>query len=167
MMHEKTNRFILYTSVATLMQTVSKWRNRNETIAFTNGVFDILHIGHLRSLEQAAKFADHLIVGVNSDISAKLLGKGPGRPLNSENDRAMMLAGFREVDAVVLFNEPTPYELLSVVRPDVLVKGSDYRIDQIIGREFAGRVERIELIKDRSTTDLVDRILALSGKDDV
>ena len=167
MRHEEMSNVIIHPSVATLMHTVSEWRSRNETIAFTNGVFDLLHIGHLRSMEQAAKFADHLIVGINSDISAKLLGKGSGRPLNSELDRAMMVAGFRVVDAVVLFDEPTPYELLSVIRPDVLVKGADYRIDQIVGREFAGRVERIELIENRSTTDIVNRIRTLPEIDDV
>ncbi len=144
-----------------LGELIAEWRNDGLTIAFTNGVFDILHTGHLLSFEQASQFADRLIVAVNSDKSARSLGKGPGRPLNSEQDRARLIAGFAVVDAVVLFDEPTPFELLSKVRPDVLVKGADYQIVQIIGREFAGRVERIELEAGQSTTKLVRRIREL------
>ncbi len=144
-----------------LLEAIAEWRSDKQTVVFTNGVFDILHVGHLKSFEQASQFGDRLIVAVNSDGSVRSLGKGPERPINSEHDRARLIAGLSVVDAVVLFDESTPYELLSSVRPDVLVKGADYRIDQIIGREFAGRVERIKLVKGRSTTELMQRIREL------
>ena len=104
-------------------------------------------------------------MGVNSDKSARGLNKGAGRPLNCELDRATLIAGLKPVSAVVIFDEPTPYEILSVIRPDVLVKGADYQLEQIIGREFAGRVERVELIPGISTTELVRRIRALPKED--
>lgn len=147
-----------------LIVRIAEWRGRGETIAFTNGVFDLLHRGHLKSLEHAAAFADRLIVGVNSDRSARLLGKGEGRPINNQQDRALLLAGFQAVDAVVLFDEPTPYELLSLIRPDVLAKGADYQPDQVVGREFAKRVERIPLVEGISTTEMIRRIRALPGE---
>ena len=144
-----------------LMDLIAEWRSSGQTVAFTNGVFDILHTGHLLSFEQASQFADRLIVAVNSDSSVRTLGKGDGRPFNSQDDRARLIVGFAVVDAVVVFNESTPCELLSKIRPDVLVKGADYRVDQIVGREFAGRVERITLEKGRSTTELVRRMREL------
>ncbi len=143
-----------------LTEVIDRWRNFNETIAFTNGVFDILHRGHVHSLEKAASFADHLIVGVNSDRSAKTLGKGDDRPVNREDDRAAVVAGVGVVDAVVIFDEETPHELLSEICPDTLVKGSDYKIEEIVGREFAKRVARIELLDGYSTTKLIKRIRA-------
>lgn len=148
-----------------LLQTIGQWRSEKLTIAFTNGVFDLVHVGHLKSLQVAASYADRLIVGVNSDRSARGLNKGAGRPLNCEMDRATLIAGLKPVSAVVLFDEPTPYELLSEIRPDVLVKGADYKLEEIIGREFAGRVERVELVPGISTTELVRRITALSKED--
>jgi len=148
-----------------LLKVIQLWRSENHTISFTNGVFDLVHVGHLKSLQVAASFADRLIVGVNSDKSARGLNKGAGRPLNCELDRATLIAGLKPVSAVVIFDEPTPYEILSVIRPDVLVKGADYQLEQIIGREFAGRVERVELIPGISTTELVRRIRALPKED--
>ncbi len=135
-----------------------RWRAAGKTVAFTNGVFDILHRGHLYSIEQAASFCDRLIVGINSDASARTLGKGPERPINNEIDRAGLVAGLAVVDAVVIFDEPTPWELLRDIRPDVLAKGGDYKLEEIVGREFAGRVERLGMVEGLSTTRLVDTI---------
>lgn len=141
-----------------LLDHLALWRSRGETVVFTNGVFDVLHRGHLESIERAASFGDRLVVGVNSDHSARMLDKGPDRPLNSEADRAALIAALSAVDAVTIFDEPTPWELLRDLRPDVLAKGGDYRLEEIVGREFAGRVERIELVTGYSTTGLVERV---------
>jgi len=141
-----------------LLDLIRLWRGSGESVVFTNGVFDILHRGHLASLEAAASFGDRLVVGVNSDASARRLGKAPDRPINSEGDRAALIAGLQAVDAVVIFDEDTPWELLRNIQPDVLVKGGDYKLDEIVGREFAGRVERIDLLAGLSTTGLVARI---------
>lgn len=141
-----------------LLNLVKKWRHKGETIVFTNGVFDLLHRGHLLSFQKAAEFGDRLVVAINSDVSVKKLGKGSERPFCNENDRASLIAGFSVVDLVLVFDEPTPYELLSKIKPDVLVKGSDYSPEEIIGREFAGRVECIELLNGYSTTNLIEKI---------
>lgn len=145
-----------------MFERIAIWREKGETIAFTNGVFDMLHRGHVHSLERAAEFADRLIVGVNSDSSVRRLNKGSGRPLNKEEDRAALIAALRVVDAVVLFDETTPRELISGIRPDVLVKGADYKIEEIAGREFAGRVELVEMMSGYSTSSLVRRIVDLN-----
>lgn len=142
-----------------LMSMVNYWRKNGETIVFTNGVYDILHRGHLISFELAASFGDRLIVGVNTDESARLLSKGPGRPFVSENDRLSLVAAFGHVDAAILFNEETPFDLISMVKPDVLLKGADYEIDEIVGREFATRVERAPLLSGYSSSNIIDRIL--------
>ncbi|HLO37956.1 MAG TPA: adenylyltransferase/cytidyltransferase family protein, partial [Lacibacter sp.] len=115
-----------------LQQELMRWRKFSKKIAFTNGCFDILHAGHIHSLMQAASFADVLIVGLNSDASTKRL-KGDNRPVNNEQNRALLLASLAVVDAVVLFDENTPYELITSILPDVLVKGGDYTVDTIVG----------------------------------
>ena len=143
------------------LNLIQDWRKNGETIVFTNGVFDLLHRGHLAVLEQSAAHGDRLIVGVNSDSSARRLAKGPGRPLVSEVERAEMIAGFEHVDAVVLFDEDTPFELLSQLKPDVLIKGADYKIEDIVGAEFVKRVVRIELVPGLSTSALIAKIKAL------
>ncbi len=145
-------------SLGELLETAYKWQEAGETIAFTNGVFDILHRGHVHSLETAATLADRLVVGVNSDRSARQLGKDPDRPVVNENDRSACIAAMAVVDLVVLFDEPTPYELLSELKPDVLVKGSEYKIEEVAGREFAGKVELIDRIDGLSTTELLAKI---------
>ena len=126
-----------------LMAQLASWRVTNKTIAFTNGCFDILHEGHIFSLSQAALEADYLIVGVNSDNSTKRL-KGPERPINGEHSRALLLASLVMVDAVVIFEEDTPLDLIKFILPDVLVKGGDYAMEQIAGSkevlENGGRV---------------------------
>jgi len=140
---------------------VAAIRVTGKTIAFTNGCFDILHEGHIYSLSQAAKEADILIVGLNSDSSVRKL-KGEHRPINNEHSRALILASLVLTDAVVVFEEDTPLELIKVVMPDVFVKGGDYTIDQIAGAkeviENGGRIILNEIIKGVSTTGLVEKI---------
>jgi D-beta-D-heptose 7-phosphate kinase/D-beta-D-heptose 1-phosphate adenosyltransferase len=135
-----------------------------KTIVFTNGCFDILHEGHIYSLSQAAKEADCLIVGVNADSSVKKL-KGENRPVNNEHTRALILASLLLVDAVVIFEEDTPLELIKKVMPDVLVKGGDYTIETIVGAKEViangGRVVVNPLIENCSTTGLIEKIKSL------
>ena len=145
-------------TLPSLLELVTKWRKAGETVVFTNGVFDILHCGHLLSFEFAAQQGDHLIVGVNTDQSARTLDKGKGRPFNKDTDRAKLIAGLRVVDAVILFDQPTPLELIVAIQPDVLVKGMDYELDAVVGREYAGRVERVPLLEGYSTTNLIEKI---------
>jgi D-beta-D-heptose 7-phosphate kinase/D-beta-D-heptose 1-phosphate adenosyltransferase len=136
---------------------VKEWQKRGEKVVFTNGCFDILHRGHITYLQQAAALGDHLLVGLNADSSVRKL-KGPSRPVNNEQDRAFLLASLRCVDGVVLFEEDTPAELLSVLRPDILVKGGDYQTDEVAGREFAGRTEILPFVEGYSTSCMIDRI---------
>jgi D-beta-D-heptose 7-phosphate kinase/D-beta-D-heptose 1-phosphate adenosyltransferase len=141
------------------------WRHtQSGAVVFTNGVFDLLHPGHLALLEAARSEGDALIVGVNSDASVRRLGKSPDRPIVPEGARARMLAGFAAVDCVVLFDEDTPLALIEALSPDVLVKGADYARPQIVGADFVeahgGRVVRVQLVPDQSTTRLVERLRA-------
>ena len=141
------------------------WRHaQSGAVVFTNGVFDLLHPGHLALLEAARSEGDALVVGVNSDASVRRLGKSPQRPIVPEAARARMLAGFAAVDCVVLFDEDTPLELIQALSPDVLVKGADYTRAQIVGADFVeargGRVVRVQLVPDQSTTRLVERLRA-------
>jgi len=138
-----------------------QWRILGKKIVFTNGVFDILHPGHIFSLSLAAKEADHLIVGVNSDASVKRL-KGKSRPLNNQESRALILASLLITDAIVIFEEDTPLELIKAIMPDVLVKGGDYTIDQIVGAKEViaakGHVVITPVLHGYSTTDIIDEI---------
>lgn len=147
-----------------LQQQLKRWRTFGKTVAFTNGCFDILHAGHIHSLSQAASFADILIVGLNSDSSTKKL-KGDSRPVNNEQNRALLLASLVIVDAVVLFHEDTPHHLITTILPDVLVKGGDYTIDTIVGAKevmaAGGRVEIIPLVEGLSTTSILKKIETL------
>ena len=138
----------------------SIWHKSGEKIVFTNGCFDILHVGHVSYLEKAAKLGRHLILGLNSDDSVRRL-KGEIRPLVRELDRARILASLSCVDAVVIFHEDTPTKLIQLIRPDILVKGGDYRPDQVAGREYAGKVEIIKFEEGYSTTGLVEKIAGL------
>jgi D-beta-D-heptose 7-phosphate kinase/D-beta-D-heptose 1-phosphate adenosyltransferase len=135
-------------------------------LVFTNGVFDLLHPGHVVLLEAARSLGDAVLVGVNSDASVRRLGKGPDRPVNPEASRARVLAALASVDAVVLFDEDTPLELVRALRPDVLVKGADYPRERIVGADFVeargGRVVRVPLVPDSSTTRIVERLRAPS-----
>ena len=137
-------------------------QGQGKSVVFTNGCFDLLHPGHVRYLEEARSLGDALIIGVNTDVSVKRLGKGPGRPLTPEADRARVLAACACVDRVVLFAEDTPLSLITLLTPDILVKGGDYQLDEIVGREVVlargGRVVALPFVPGYSTTALIDRI---------
>jgi len=137
------------------------WKLLGKTCAFTNGCFDILHQGHIFSLGQAAKEADFLIVGLNSDASVQRL-KGPSRPINNTDNRAIVLSNLAIVDLVVVFEEDTPLELINALMPDVLVKGGDYTIDQIVGAKevvaAGGKVIINPIVEGYSTTGLIEKI---------
>ena len=134
------------------------WRWEGRSVAFTNGVFDILHAGHVKLLESAKAQADLLIVGVNTDASTRSLEKAPGRPINAWRDRAGVVAALACVDAVVGFSEPTPERLLSQLKPDVHVKGGDYKLADLPEAKHAGRVVIVPLKKGYSTTGLIKRL---------
>ena len=140
------------------------WRLKGKKIVFTNGCFDILHHGHLDLLARAAGFGNILILGLNSDSSVKRL-KGPERPVTNENDRLFQIASLLCVDAVCLFDEDTPEELIKAIKPDVLVKGGDYTINTIVGANFVqengGSVEIIPFVNGYSTTSIINRIKTL------
>jgi rfaE bifunctional protein nucleotidyltransferase chain/domain len=148
-------------SLAGLLQQVARWRLLGKKLAFTNGCFDILHSGHIASLTEAAQYADVLIVGLNSDASVKKL-KGAGRPVNDEQSRALLVASLVMVDAVVVFDEDTPLELIRTIRPDVLVKGGDYKIEDIAGASdvlsWGGKVYINPIVPGFSTTGMIDKI---------
>ncbi len=131
------------------------------TVVFTNGVFDLLHVGHLRYLQQARALGDALIVGLNSDESVRQI-KGPDRPITAESERAEILEALTCVDGVVIFGEATPHELIAALQPDILVKGADWAADAIVGRDIVekrgGRVVRVPIEPGHSTTALVDKI---------
>lgn len=144
-----------------MLAQLASWRVTAKQVAFTNGCFDILHEGHIASLSEAAQEADFLIVGVNSDASTKRL-KGPERPVNHEHSRALLLASLAVVDAVVIFEEDTPLELINALMPDVLVKGGDYTIDKIVGAKEViangGRVVINPIVEGFSTTGIIAQI---------
>jgi len=140
---------------------LKRWELLGKTVVFTNGVFDILHEGHIKILSEAATYADVLIVGVNSDASVKRL-KGDSRPVNSEASRALILSALFMVDAVILFEEDTPLELIKFIKPNVLVKGGDYTLDTIVGAkevmENNGEVKIIPLAEGFSTTGIINKM---------
>ena len=142
-------------------RSLAKWlsaaRQAGKKIVFTNGCFDILHAGHVSVLEFSRSKGDELVVGLNSDASVRRL-KGPTRPVNTQADRALVLAALESVSAVCIFDEDTQYNLIKQVRPDVLVKGGDYKTDEIVGREFAKKVVRFPLLKGRSTTNIIKKV---------
>ena len=144
------------------VQFVGRARSLGQTIVFTNGVFDVLHPGHVRYLRDARALGEVLIVGVNSDRSARALGKAPDRPINPEHERAEVLAALASVDAVVVFDEDTPHAIISALQPDILVKGADWGENAIVGRDVVeargGKVVRIALAPGYSTTAIVERI---------
>jgi D-beta-D-heptose 7-phosphate kinase/D-beta-D-heptose 1-phosphate adenosyltransferase len=148
-----------------LSATVRRFRAQGKRIAFTNGTFDILHLGHVTYLQKARTFADVLIVGVNTDRSVRIY-KDPNRPVNPQQDRIKVLTALSCVDYAVLFNDPTPMKLIKAIRPDVLVKGADWAIIDIVGaREvisWGGKVKRIPLVRGRSSTRVI-KILKLAN----
>lgn len=148
-------------NVAQLKKIIAKLKRRGKTIIFTNGCFDLLHYGHAKYLEDAKKSGDILIVAVNSDSSVRRI-KGSIKPLVNEFDRLRVIAALESVDYVVKFNEDTPFNTIKTIKPDVLIKGADYKIHDIVGANFVssygGRVKRIKLIPGRSTAKLIKKI---------
>ncbi len=151
-----------------LKDIVENLKKQNKIIVTTNGVFDILHIGHIRYLKEAKKLGDVLIVAINSDLSTKKI-KGPKRPLNNENDRAEALAALECVDYVAIFNEENPIKILEEIKPNIHVKGGDYNINQIIEKDTIeknnGKIVLIPEIKGYSTTELIKKIVKLHKED--
>lgn len=153
--------------LAGLMARAAQWRDRGETIVFTNGCFDLLHIGHITLLENAHRMGDHLVVALNSDASARRL-KGPARPLVGEQERARILAALASTDAIVIFDEDTPLAILEALRPHVLVKGGDYTEATIVGadlmRSWGGRVAIVPTVAGASTRNLVQKLSGVAEK---
>lgn len=143
------------------IERVKAWQSKGEKIVFTNGCFDIVHLGHIDYLEKARNLGNRLVLGLNTDASVKRL-KGESRPVVNEYARARMMSAFEFVDAVVLFDEPTPLTLIEEVKPDILVKGDDYTVETIVGADFVigkgGEVKTIPLVKGYSTTSLIEKI---------
>lgn len=137
-------------------------REQGKRVVFTNGCFDILHRGHVEYLTQARDLGDVMVLGLNTDSSVKRLGKSPERPINNEDTRAIILAGLECIDAIILFDEDTPYDLIKFVQPDVLVKGDDYKPEDIVGYDVVtakgGKVVTIPLVKGFSTTNLISKM---------
>lgn len=148
-----------------LRANLNTWRLLEKKIIFTNGCFDLLHLGHIDYLSKAADLGNKLVIGLNSDASTSAL-KGPGRPIIDQYSRSIMLASLSFVDAVILFDDPTPLELIAQIRPDVLVKGADYSVDQIVGSDlvlgYGGDVQTIEYLSGYSTTSIEKKIRSLS-----
>jgi D-glycero-beta-D-manno-heptose 1-phosphate adenylyltransferase len=144
-----------------LKRLLALWKFQNQKVVFTNGCFDILHRGHIEYLAKAASYGDILIVGLNNDSSVKSI-KGPSRPVQDEVTRSLILASLQFVNAVVLFDEETPYELIKTVQPDALVKGADYKPEQIVGYDIVknrgGEIITIELTEGYSTTGIINKM---------
>jgi D-glycero-beta-D-manno-heptose 1-phosphate adenylyltransferase len=147
--------------IAAALQKVAKWQQEGDAIVFTNGCFDILHIGHVDYLEKARNLGDKLVLGLNTDSSIRRI-KGEQRPIVEENARARIMAALSFVDLVVLFDEDTPLRLIQTIKPDILVKGDDYSVENIIGADFVinngGSVKTIPLVKGFSTSNIVEKI---------
>jgi D-beta-D-heptose 7-phosphate kinase / D-beta-D-heptose 1-phosphate adenosyltransferase len=147
---------------------VAEWRASGETIVFTNGCFDLLHVGHITLLEDCHRFGSKLVLGLNADASVCRL-KGPARPIVGERERARVMAALAAVDAVVLFEEDTPLELIRALKPNVLVKGGDYTVETVVGHEdvvaAGGRVEIVPTVEGFSTTNIVRKLTAQSAED--
>ncbi len=152
---------------ARLKQILAEFRQKRKKIVFTNGCFDLLHVGHVKYLAKAKRMGDVLVVGLNSDPSVKRL-KGKGRPILAQKDRGEILAALESVDYVTVFKEDTPFRLIKQVKPDILVKGADYGADNIIGAEFVrsygGKVKTIPLVANKSTKSIIASILRRYAK---
>jgi rfaE bifunctional protein nucleotidyltransferase chain/domain len=147
--------------LAVALERRSEWKSNGEQVVFTNGCFDILHLGHVDYLEKARQTGTKMIVGLNSDASVRIL-KGPERPVNSEYARARIIASLQFVDLVIVFNEETPLELINKLLPDILVKGDDYSIETIVGAKevisAGGQVKTIPLVPSYSTTGIIQKL---------
>jgi len=156
-----------FNSKESLQPLLKSWSEAGYKVVFTNGCFDILHRGHVEYLCHARDLGDKLVLGLNTDASVKRQGKSPERPVNDEKTRATILAGLECIDAIILFDEDTPYELIRFVQPDVLVKGNDYKAEEIVGYDIVsakgGQVITIPLVQGFSTTKLIEK-LTHSGK---
>ena len=145
-----------------LQRQVNIWRLKDDKVVFTNGCFDILHKGHVDLLERAYHCGDRTIVGINSDASVRALEKGSNRPVNDENARAAVMSALRFVDAVVIFDEPTPYDLIKMIVPDVLIKGGDWKVGDIVGADIVqaagGEVLSLDLVEGFSTSRIIEKI---------
>jgi D-glycero-beta-D-manno-heptose 1-phosphate adenylyltransferase len=143
------------------VRQVADWQRSGQKIVFTNGCFDIVHLGHIDYLEKARSMGDRLVLGLNTDASVSRL-KGPGRPVVDEHARARLMAALSFVDTVILFDEPTPKELIEALKPDILVKGDDYTVETIVGADFVqsngGEVKTVSLVPGYSTTALIEKI---------
>ena len=150
-------------SFSTLENQLKKWRKANEKIVFTNGCFDLLHLGHVNYLAKARDLGNRLVVGLNTDASIKRL-KGSSRPIKDEQSRVALLAGMAYIDAVVLFDEETPIKLISIIKPDVLVKGGDYEVKDVVGHEIVlsnnGKVCTIDFVDGYSSSTLIEKVKA-------
>lgn len=144
-----------------LLLRVEEWKKQGHKIVFSNGCFDLLHPGHVDYLSKARDLGDKLIIGLNTDVSVRRL-KGNNRPIFCEETRAIMLAAFYFVDAVILFDQPTPYQLISAILPDILVKGSDYSVDQIVGADIViengGHVDTLDFLPGFSSSSIIQKI---------
>lgn len=160
-MHLKKIKKKIVTTTKAIEQ-VKSWQSKNKKVVFTNGCFDIVHRGHVEYLSRAADLGNKLILGLNTDASVSRI-KGPKRPLVDEESRAILLAALEFIDLVVYFDEETPYELIKAVEPDILVKGSDYKAEDIVGFDIVtrrgGTVETIDFIDGFSTTNLIKKII--------
>ncbi len=147
---------------------VNQWQNQGDKVVFTNGCFDILHAGHVHYLEDARCLGNKLVIGLNTDQSIQRLDKSPARPIQSQDSRAMVLAALDSVSLVVLFDEDTPKELIETLNPNILVKGADYQIDQIVGGSHViangGEVKTLEFLPEYSTSKIEQKILKSHGK---
>jgi len=150
-------------SATALAKILARLRLQRRKIVFTNGVYDLIHAGHVTLLQKARRLGDVLVLGLNSDASVRRL-KGPKRPIALQADRALVCSALTSVDFVVFFNEDTPYELIQKLRPDILVKGGDYSSDQIVGRDLVKKVVRIPLVKGRSSTNIIAKIVDAYGR---
>lgn len=156
-----TTRKIL--KAAPLASLLARKKREGKKIVFTNGVYDLIHAGHVTLLQKSAQLGDILVVGINTDASVKRL-KGPKRPIAGEKDRALVLAALESVDYVTFFAEDTPFELIQKLKPDVLVKGGDYAHGQIVGADLVKQVVRIPLVEGRSSSNLITKIVRAYGK---
>ncbi len=154
----------IYTDFESFEPVLKKWRANGDSIVFTNGCFDIIHHGHVYSLQKSADFGTKLIVGLNSDDSVRII-KGEGRPVFDIEARSLIMASFVFVDAVIVFEEETPAKLIAQILPDVLVKGSEYALHEVVGFETVlqngGKVERLDLVEGISTSEMVEKIKRL------
>jgi len=150
-------------SLSQIKKIVMQLKKQKKIIVFTNGCFDILHLGHIKYLEEAKREGDILIVGINSDNSIKKIKPGAGRPINKQSERQKILAALANVDYVVLFNQTTPLNLIKIIKPNILIKGADWSIDKIVGKNivesYGGKVKTINYLKGYSTTGLIKKIL--------